>query len=382
MKLLALTQSYSPTGGGVRTMLHAQRAFCAARGLEHVLMVPGPADRTVRDGVLTTHEIKSPRVPGSPGYRLLLRSDKVLRLLRAERPQVIEVHCAYNLPWTALRHRRRHGGLVSAIYSTDVPVAYVEAPLERRIGRRTARLGRRLAERYVRALYSRCDLTVALSQAMAERLRAIGVPRVVHVPLGVDLDTFTPARRDPAVRARLGATNGELLLIYTGRLDREKRPDLVLDAFARLPSSLRARLALVGSGPLRASLARRAAEVGGATVVPYVQDRAELAALLASADLYVSAMAHETFGLSVAEAQACGLPVVGVRQGAMVDRVDDSVGWLVEPNSSTALAAAIAGASARERQERGRRARDRVAQELSWNRTFETLLEIYGDART
>jgi glycosyltransferase involved in cell wall biosynthesis len=61
----------------------------------------------------------------------------------------------------------------------------------------------------------------------------------------------------------------------------------------------------------------------------------DLAAWLASADLYVSAMADETFGISVIEAQASGLPVVGVAAGAMVDRVPSGLGWSVRSTMPT-----------------------------------------------
>ena len=60
----------------------------------------------------------------------------------------------------------------------------------------------------------------------------------------------------------------------------------------------------------------------------YVRDRAELARWLASGDIYVSGMADETFGISIIEAQASGLPVVGVAAGAMIDRVTAGVGRL------------------------------------------------------
>lgn len=384
MKLCAITQSYAPTGGGVRTMLHAARDYVAGRpGLEHVLVVPGPVDRQVRDGALTTYEVASPRVPGSNVYRLLLRSDKVLRILGAEMPDVMEMHCAYNLPWTAMLHRRRHGGIVSGVYMTDLPVAYVETPLRGRVGPRAAGVARATAERYVRALYRRCDVAIGISPVIADRLRELGVPNVHCVPLGVDLATFHPSRRDPSLRARLGVGDDGLLLVYAGRLDTEKRPDVVLDAFARLPRELGAHLVLVGDGPLRGRLAARARELGRAHVLPFEQDRGALAALLASADVYVSAMAHETFGLSVVEAQACGLPVVGVRAGAMPDRVHegaDGDGFLVPPASPAALADRILQTPRHRWRRMGQRARERVEAEFSWSRTFDTLLEIYRRA--
>lgn len=378
VKLCAVTQSYAPTGGGVRTMLHAQQDWCREQGIRRVLIVPGAEDSMTRDGPLVTYTVAAPLLPGSTTYRLLHRSDKVLRILRRELPDVIEVHCAYNLPWTALWHRRTQPALVSALYMTDLPVAYVETPLRRRLGRHVAGVGRRAAEAYVRALYSRCDVTVAISPVMRDRLHAMGVSQAVCVPLGVDLQTFSPVHRSEEVRASFGARDGDLVIAYAGRLDTEKRPDIVFDAFDLLPPQLNARLVLVGDGPMRSRLEERAAADERVRVLPFIQDRAELAAILASADVYASGMAHETFGLSVVEAQACGLPVVGVRAGAMTDRVlEGGDGLLVEPDAPAAMAEAIASTPRDRWREMGQGARSRVESEFSWRRTFETLLQIY-----
>lgn len=378
MKLCDLTQSYADTGGGVRTYLHAKREHVLARtGAEHVLIVPGRRDRTVRSGRAVTYRVASPRVPGSGIYRLLVRSDKVLRILARERPDLVEAQCAYNLPWTALHHRRRHGGRVVGAYMTDFPKAYVEPALASFFGSRAGRAARAAAERYARALYNRCDATVAISPTLADRLRAAGVRNVRHVPLGVDLETFHPSRRDPAVRRRLGAAGEELLLVYVGRLDRERRPDAVVDAFERLPGSFPARLALAGAGPLRESLEARAATDHRIRVLSFESDRRALATLLASADVFVSAMPHETFGLAVVEAQACGLPVVGVNAGAMVDRVPEGTGVLCAPGSPQAMADRLRAFSLDEWRQMGRNARRLVEANFSWGATFRRLFALY-----
>ncbi len=260
---------------------------------------------------------------------------------------------------------------------TDFAAAYAEPGVARVAGAAAGRAARRAAEQYARALYRRLDATVSPSPAMAARLRAIGI-EAACIPLGVDLDLFHPARRDPELRRGLGATDHDLLLVYAGRLDRERRPDLLMDAFERLPAGLRAALVLVGDGPLRDALAERARRHGRARVLPFEPDRARLAMLLASADLYVSAMPHETFGLAVVEAQACGLPVVGVRSGAMVERVTPGTGALVPPDSPDAMARCIASVSREEWRWRGRNARAHVEGAFSWRRAFERLLELYA----
>src|SRR5690606_31474529 len=94
MKLCDLTQSYAEHGGGIRTFIHAKRDHLLERtDADYVMIVPGEADTVQRSGRTTTYTVASPRVPGSTNYRLLLRSDKVLRLLRAERPDIIDCHC-------------------------------------------------------------------------------------------------------------------------------------------------------------------------------------------------------------------------------------------------------------------------------------------------
>ena len=70
----------------------------------------------------------------------------------------------------------------------------------------------------------------------------------------------------------------------------------------------------------------------------FITDRPELSRWLASSDIYVSAMADETFGVSILEAQASGLPVVGVAAGAMIDRVPPNLGRLGPVGDCEAMA--------------------------------------------
>lgn len=394
MKICDLTQSYAATGGGVRTYLHAKRSHLLDHtDHEHVLIVPGPEDETRSDGRSTTYRVASPPVPGAPPYRLLLRSDKVLRLLERERPDIIEVHCTYNLPWTALWHRRKRGGAVVGFCMTDLGGAYVEPGVRRFLGAAPGRAARRLADRYTRALYSRCDATVAISATMAGGLQERGIPDARWIPLGVDLDRFRPLDRaldhesrrpgtGPSLRRRVGAADDDLLMVYAGRLDFEKRPDLVVDAFERLPPTFPASLVLAGEGPLRDTLERRARDDPRVRVIPFIQDRDELAAFMRAADLYVTGMAHETFGLSVVEAQACGLPILGVRSGAMIERVTEGeTGVLVPPDDPAAMARALEELEADRPRlaAMGEAGRRHVERHFSWERTFRDLLRLYGE---
>ncbi|MEO6256713.1 MAG: glycosyltransferase [Sphingomicrobium sp.] len=324
-----LTQSWSEVGGGVRTyLLHKRRHILQSTPHRHLMVIPGPRDEVIDEGRAITVMIASPHVPGSPRYRLLLRNRAVRAALERYRPDLIECQDAYNLPWAALAHRKRHPSTaLVAAYMTDFPTVYVERPFRKVIGNALAGAASRICYRYCGNLYRRFDAVFALSEnGGAVKLRANGIDHVDVAPLGVELGDFGPARRDSRLRRQLGVGDNQPLLIYVGRLDGEKKPDVVAEALRRLPDELGARLVLIGEGPLRDQIA---ASGDTRIMLPgYLKDRTELARWLASSDIYVSAMADETFGVSIVEAQASGLPVVGVAAGAMIDRVTPRTGRL------------------------------------------------------
>jgi alpha-1,6-mannosyltransferase len=334
-----LTQSWSEVGGGVRTyLLHKRRHILESTPHSHLMIIPGARDEVIHEGRAITVMVASPHVPGSPNYRLLLRGGAVREALDRHRPDLIECQDAYNLPWAALAHRKRHPdtALVAA-YMTDFPTVYVERPFRKVIGRALAGAASRLCYRYCGHLYRRFDAVLALSEnGGAAKLRDYGVDHVDIAPLGVELGDFGPSRRDSRLRQKLGVSENQPLLIYVGRLDSEKKPDVVVEAFHSLPKELGARLVLIGEGPLRDQISA----MGDSRIVlpGYLQDRTELARWLASSDVYVSAMADETFGVSIVEAQASGLPVVGVAAGAMIDRVSERFGRLGPVGDAGAMA--------------------------------------------
>lgn len=361
-------------------LLHKRRHILEATPHRHLMIVPGDRDQVIEEERAITVTIASPHVPGSPHYRLMLRNPAVRKALERFRPDVIECQDAYNLPWAAIAHRKRHPdtALVAA-YMTDFPTVYVERPLSKVFGRTIAGALSRICYAYCGTLYRRFDAMFALSEnGGATKLRSLGIPEVDIVPLGVELGEFGPDRRDPRLRSQLGLADNQPLLIYVGRLDGEKKPDVVVDAFRKLPRSLGAKLALIGEGPLREEIEGLGDD---RIVIPgYMKSRGELAAWLASADIYVSAMADETFGVSIVEAQASGLPVVGVAAGAMIDRVTRSVGRLGQVDDSNAMARNILDVLQSDRAAMADEARAE-ALKYSWDRSMELLFgQVYPAA--
>ena len=383
MRYCDVAQAWHPASGGIKTYIqHKRRHVACETDDEHVLVVPGAWDALHEEqgGRLRTHVVASPPIPGCAPYRLLVRPARLAAILRAERPDVIEVDNPYLAPWVAFAHRALHPCAVTAFHHTDVPTAYVRPLVSRLAGSAAGRGASRAATRYLRAVYRRCDLVLAAATLFRRRLRRLGLGNVAEAALGVDPDTFHPDRRDPALRGALGAAPDELVLIYTGRLDVEKRTGVLLDAFRLLPEGLRARLVLVGEGPLRERAEACAARDPRIVVLRYQREREALAALLASSDFYVTAAPFETFGLSVLEAQACGLAVVGVRAGALVERVPAPLGVLATRDSAAALAQAIAAMADTDFRERGRLARRLLEHRYSWSAACGHLFALYRQA--
>ncbi|MBN1541512.1 glycosyltransferase [candidate division KSB1 bacterium] len=374
MKICDLTQAYHPGGGGIRTYIHEKRKAIEKSPHRHLLIVPGSKDRVHIEGRCKTYSIAAPLIPRCKPYRFAFRLDKVLDILRQERPHVVELGSAYILPYAAFHYRRTSGAAVVGFYHTDYPDAYV-APV---FGFNSffQRTMTDLCRDYVRWIYNQFDRTFAASEVMNEKLLAMGVKNIQRVSFGVDTRIFNPRMRDSEFRRQLGLNSDELVLVYSGRLDHEKRIDILLQAFQKISMVFPGILLLIGDGPLR-QLALKAAEKNNRIhVIDYQHHREGLARYLASSDIYVSAGPHETFALSVVEAQACGLAVVGVNSGALKERVTPDVGVLAQADSVDSLAEAILDLSYNGYLQKGKNACRWMA-DHSWEKCFERLLNHY-----
>lgn len=378
-----LTQSYSPAGGGgISTYLREKRDYVLNNTSHRLLqIVPGPKDKVTVKGRHIFAEIGAEPVRGSPNYRFILRTDAVREVLENYRPDIIESLCPWVLPWAAIRYRRDfpQTALVAG-YRTDFPNAHVYRVAEAGAGKLAARFMRLLAYGYAEITYREFDRVYTLSEDAQRTLARKTITRTEVMPLGVDTSMFAPSRRDPDYRASLGLPGDGPLLIYAGRIDNEKRADRLIEMFGKLPRELGAAMVMLGDGKLRTQLASAAA--GLPIAFPgFEQNRLGLARALASSDIYVSAMADETFGISVLEAQSCGLPVVGVASGAMPDRVPEGLGLLGPVDDTDAMAANVVRLWEGGAKLIGARARATTVDRYGWHRTFERLLEeIYPKA--
>jgi glycosyltransferase involved in cell wall biosynthesis len=257
-------------------------------------------------------------------------------------------------PYDVLHAHDGRGHTISWFASFGLPVRRVAS-------RRVTFLPRRLWLHRVK--YTRtCDAVVAVSQFVRQRLIDSGVPpaRVEVIPDGVEIPATLPdAAARARVRARWNWGAQEFVVGFLGAASREKGQDLALQAGTLLRERAPQVRVVLASAPVSGA----ALPVSSSTirVERYAGD---LADFFAGLDLFIMPSRAEGLGSAALNAMAYGLPVVATRVGGLPEIVEEGeTGWLVPPESSQALADAIAAAAADSRlAQLGSNARQRARQ--------------------
>ena len=376
--VMDITEWFGDTSGGIRTYLLQKAQYVATRPwLRHVLTVPGERDAITEDDGVRMYRLQGPPIPRQKPYRFMLATRSVAKIVRHERPDIIEIGSPFIVPWV-VRHATR---------DLDVPlICFYHSNLPRMFAPRAGRNGTarrfvyRASWRYMRRLDRLFPLTIVTSDFSANDLAREGITRIAKVPLGVDLDCFNPRRTAYAAdtRRRFALPPGPLAG-FVGRFASEKELDMVLDAWAVVERRTGARLALVGAGPLEAML-RAHAYGPRVTFVPFQTSRDALADLLAAFDVYIAPGSIETFGLSSLEALASGTPVLSADQGGVAEQVKASgAGRTFVSSVAASLAEEAIALFASDLSSLGRLGRLFAETEHSWDTVFERLFAVYRD---
>lgn len=370
--ILDITEFFGETSGGVRTYLMEKAGYVERHPeLRQVLVVPSGADAITEVPGVRCYRMRGPRVPTQQPYRFMLATRSNRRIVEHERPHVIEVGSPGLVPWIIRHPASRLGIPLVHFFHSNYPTLFGRG------------LARRAATSYARKLDRLFAVTIVASETVANDLRRAGIDRVARVSLGVDPQCFTPERREPgmALRVRLGIAGGPLV-VFAGRLAREKEIALLLAAWPAIRARTGAQLLLVGDGPLRRSLlhlVRTQRWSRSVRWLPFTADRAHLASLLASADLFVSPGTAETFGLAALEALASGTPVLSADAGGVAEQVTASgAGALFRAGDAASLAAgAIALLANGDLAALRERARSYAEREHDWNVVFDRIVALY-----
>jgi len=226
---------------------------------------------------------------------------------------------------------------------------------------------------------------IAVSEPIRQELIRCGCPPhcVRRVSNGIDPDYF---RRRPgireAVRSSLGVPAGAVVLGAVGRLEKEKRFDLLLETAARVEPPLRPLVVLVGEGSCREALTRQAAALGMADRLRLLGQRDDVREFHQAFDVYVQTSDTEGVPNAVLEAMALETPVVATDVGGTGELLGGGdCGLLAPRGDATALAAAVSRvlSDAVETDRRVKLSRARVESELSFRARMQAVEAIYEE---
>lgn len=359
-RLVDSTMLFAPRSGGVkRYLLNKQQWLASNRpDVAHSIVVPGAKHSVGNDGIV---QIRSPKLPFGDGYRWPSSSRKWGAWVSALNPAIIEAGDPYTAGQGAIEAGQRVGVPVVGFCHSD-PAAlaalhfgeWAKNPVQKRWAK----------------VFSQFDRVVSPSRFIARRLEEAGIENIFIRPLGVEIDTFRPDRRDRDwLLKKTGLPASARLLCFAGRPAREKNIDVLIEAVQKLGDPYH--LILVGAGagmPDEDRVIR----------LDYEKDPKVVARIVASCDAFVHANDKEPFGLIVLEAMACGRPVVGVNAGGVAETVDQEVGQLAASADPGDYAQAIEALFERDIEMIGQAARLRTVERFAWNRVFEDLSMFYA----
>ncbi|WP_186808217.1 glycosyltransferase family 4 protein [Agrococcus baldri] len=325
-RVAIVTESFLPTVNGVTTSVCRVLDHLVDTGREAIVITPRCGAPVHYRGV-PVHEVPSFAYRQFP---VGLPSPQVAALLARFQPDVLHAASPFMLGGQAIAEASRIGLPSVAIYQTDV----AGFARRNRLG-----AGAAFAWQVIRLIHNSADRTLAPSSAAIDDLEGAGVKRVHRWTRGVDLDGFHPDnRRGPAatnLRRRI-APDGETVVGYVGRVAPEKG----LDRLRALAGQPGIRLVVVGDGPGMDDTRRQLAALR--PVFLGQLSGSALRAAYAAMDVFVHTGAEETFGQTLQEAAASGLPVVAPRAGGPIDLVDHgTTGFLFEPDDASELRAAV-----------------------------------------
>lgn len=363
MKIVDVTQWYSPVSGGIKTYLHAKAHWAARSGIDHAAVVTGAGNHRQTVGASPFIECAGVTPNTQWCYRLAPTPRGMLRALNALEPDVVVIHDAFAFPPTIARWCRRNGVAIAGFCHSELTLGAVALPTALRL---PSQVGLRIVQK---RFLTNVSVVFATSDATIDAIAGDDCAPVIRNPLGIDLGDFSNARPDLGLRQRI-APRGGPVLVHAGRLTSDKRVDLLVPTLAQIPDGV---LAIAGIGTMQETIEREAAERGLSdrlVMLGHIPERDTLASLLATADCFIHPNPREPYGLGPLEALAAGCRVVAPLTDGTGEVLDGRGAVLVAPDDPAALAEGVRAALAQPRPRPD-------MSDLNWDDTFARELAVY-----
>ena len=371
MNILHLANFYHSESGGIKTYLDNKREYFSAANLPFRLVIPDQETSVqyFEDDTII-YRIKASKAPFNPAYRLIWNLGAVHKIVKREKPDLIEVNDKYTLALLSLYYR---------VFKKFFPlVGFHHERLDTNmiLYFKDNKLYRKLAHWGMNLVSKAFDKIICASQYTADEIAGIAPEKIEVINLGTDTGRFSPELADDELRQQY-LQGADHLLLYVGRLAREKNLALLTGMMDMLrQQGVNARLLVAGVGPDIEMFNERP----DSTVLGYVKDREEIARINASSDALIFPSVREPFGLVPLEALSSGLPVICANTGGVLEYSNCDAVWSVNPTVSS-FVNAFQQMSTVAREDLRRIAR-KHAEKFSWGSTFSRQLEFYQEIVT
>lgn len=346
MRIAHLTQTYPPmiSGAALAACELSERMVAAG----HKVLVVTASERE-KGYVTDLHNLKIMRLASRPnparaGQRYMLWPARAVgAALRAFQPDIVHLHEPLSLGLLGLQGARRLGAPV--VYTAHQLPWFAAAYAPRILA--LPRLVEAGLWRYARWFLGQCTAVTAPTATIAQIITEKTAYHAHAIPCGLDLRRFQPrpayAAEAESLRRKYGLHPTQPVLLHVGRLDKDKSVSEVLLAAAQVLPQANAQLLVVGDGSQRRQLMALSRRLGIARRCHFpgyvLPESPDLPGLYRLATAFVTASTIETFGLVVAEAMACGCPVIAPAATCMPELIRPyRTGLLVPPHNPMALA--------------------------------------------
>lgn len=347
MTVCDLVQFHSPISGGVRRYITDKAKMLQQFSeISHAIIIPGDEDKQWQDGSTRFFQVKSPILPGSKSYRTFTHFSRIYQLLDKINPNLIEVADPYQSAWIAYNWASNRDCHVALFYHSDYPRCW-HRTLRRWIPGFLVNGCQGLINGYLKYTLEKADALIVSTQKYERYWKSHLRNNVFRIPFGFDPSTFCPCPQSHHIRDQLGIPRQTPLILFLGRLAREKRVQLLIQAFVQLKAKIpEAQLLIVGDGEEKRSLQNYAKHLQVSIHwLPYTKNPRLLSAYYTAADVYAHPAKNETFGLSVLESLACGTPVVAFSKSGLDESARlSATSRLVKEGDVPGFAAAIEAA--------------------------------------
>lgn len=336
MKILFVSECYHPVRNGVVSVIDILTEQLRKRGHEVMIVAPKhPEAGPDPEGVVRIPSLPNPFYPDYPAA--MPWSRQLAQVIDTFKPDIVHTHSFMWLTRFALRHAQRSGIPVITTFHTLVTEYLHYAPVPRWISLP-------FVARWVASFCNKCEVVIIVSPIAEPLLRSFGVKTPIEfIPTGIDAEQF--GKGDGfRVRKELGIPPTASVLLYVGRIAKEKNIAFLLEALSPiLAERPRTYLVLVGDGPEMEAMKVKAKNLPGGERVIFVgsRPRSEIPDFHAAADIFVFASVTEMQGLAVAEAMTAGLPVVVIGEGGIQHFVKDGEVGFVVPHDKFGFANAV-----------------------------------------